>query len=588
MTLNLAKVASTYFDKLFANDDKGKVLLLDKHTTPIILMCYTQTQLLQHNVILVEKIENQSSLLRMKQLNCVVYVKPTPDTLNCLANELASPHYGANYRVFFNNTVTKPQLERLAKADEQEVVAQVCELFQDYQIVNDNLFAMNASDGQLLTLEESNELILVLLGLEQCLVIKFAAQLIELRRLALEILYNINLNSNNNLFDEMTLSDRPPVLLLLDRKHDPVTPLLLPWTYQSMIHEYLGISKNVVEVGGSHYTLLANDDKFYRELMYLNYGDLTEKFQRYVEDYKAQTKVTSLDNLKTQLLADLKKLLAKFPEFKKLLGNIVKHLAIIGELDRLIGADNMWEIGELQQLIVCDLDSQALLRLRVTSILEQPSVATALKVKLVLLYAGRFRDAPEVGQMIAKLSQPDFSPQPPTVSQTQLMKRYTQVFPAAAAPPREGPGITNIFTNKKINFNLFFSHQPQRQNDNVYLQYVPKLNDILGQLIARHDDLADEFSTLVPDCLLSRYGKLAAALALEVQNVIIYIRGGVTYEEARLVHELNESNKGLNFIIGGNRVINSSMWLDEMYDLVNLGGSAPEPVDRQAQLRDIL
>ena len=36
------------------------------------------------------------------------------------------------------------------------------------------------------------------------------------------------------------------LVLLLDRRMDPVTPLLNQWTYQAMIHEAFGIKNNVV------------------------------------------------------------------------------------------------------------------------------------------------------------------------------------------------------------------------------------------------------------------------------------------------------------------------------------------------------
>ena len=42
----------------------------------------------------------------------------------------------------------------------------------------------------------------------------------------------------------------PPVLLVLDRRDDPVTPLLSQWTYQAMVHELLGISYNRCVGGG--------------------------------------------------------------------------------------------------------------------------------------------------------------------------------------------------------------------------------------------------------------------------------------------------------------------------------------------------
>ena len=33
----------------------------------------------------------------------------------------------------------------------------------------------------------------------------------------------------------------PPLLLIVDRRNDPVTPLLTQWTYQAMVHELFGI-----------------------------------------------------------------------------------------------------------------------------------------------------------------------------------------------------------------------------------------------------------------------------------------------------------------------------------------------------------
>ena len=42
----------------------------------------------------------------------------------------------------------------------------------------------------------------------------------------------------------------PPLLLLIDRRDDPVTPLLNQWTYQAMVHELIGICNNRVDLRG--------------------------------------------------------------------------------------------------------------------------------------------------------------------------------------------------------------------------------------------------------------------------------------------------------------------------------------------------
>ena len=37
-------------------------------------------------------------------------------------------------------------------------------------------------------------------------------------------------------------------LLLVDRRDDPVTPLLSQWTFQAMVHELIGIDANRVDL----------------------------------------------------------------------------------------------------------------------------------------------------------------------------------------------------------------------------------------------------------------------------------------------------------------------------------------------------
>lgn len=42
--------------------------------------------------------------------------------------------------------------------------------------------------------------------------------------------------------------DERAILIITERKEDPVTPLLTPWTYQAMIHEFIGIFNNKVDI----------------------------------------------------------------------------------------------------------------------------------------------------------------------------------------------------------------------------------------------------------------------------------------------------------------------------------------------------
>lgn len=65
------------------------------------------------------------------------------------------------------------------------------------------------------------------------------------KKLALEVQNTIT--SEGQLFD-FRRPDTPPILLILDRRNDPVTPLLTQWTYQAMVHELIGIHHGRVDM----------------------------------------------------------------------------------------------------------------------------------------------------------------------------------------------------------------------------------------------------------------------------------------------------------------------------------------------------
>ena len=67
------------------------------------------------------------------------------------------------------------------------------------------------------------------------------------KKLATEVRYLIT--QEDQLFD-FRKPDTPPILLILDRREDPVTPLLTQWTYQAMVHELLGIRNGRVDLSG--------------------------------------------------------------------------------------------------------------------------------------------------------------------------------------------------------------------------------------------------------------------------------------------------------------------------------------------------
>jgi vacuolar protein sorting-associated protein 45 len=160
--------------------------------------------------------------------------------------------------VDFSNVVLKSSLERLAEADDHELVRSVQEYFADYLVINPDFMSLDLSPPSHRVWGTSPELwhpdalqrsteavIALLLSLKKKPLIRYARNSLLTKKLATEVRYRMT--QEEQLFD-FRKPDTPPILLIVDRRDDPVTPLLTQWTYQAMVHELLGIRSGRVDL----------------------------------------------------------------------------------------------------------------------------------------------------------------------------------------------------------------------------------------------------------------------------------------------------------------------------------------------------
>lgn len=190
-----------------------------------------------------------------------------------------------HFYVDFSNIVPRADIKLLAESDESESVREVKEIYADYLGVNANLFSFNIIDclhGQnwdrdALT-RSTDSLTALLLSLKIRPYIRYSGGSKAAQQLAKEC--NDKISKENTLFDFRSQENGapPPLLLILDRKDDPVTPLLNQWTYQAMVHELLTINNNRVDLTGidgapkdmKEVVLSTEQDEFYANVRNLN------------------------------------------------------------------------------------------------------------------------------------------------------------------------------------------------------------------------------------------------------------------------------------------------------------------------------
>lgn len=75
---------------------KMKILLLDRDTVPILSSATSQSALLNHSVYLTDRLDN-AEREKMRHLRCLCFVRPSPDSMQGLIDELREPRYGEYY-----------------------------------------------------------------------------------------------------------------------------------------------------------------------------------------------------------------------------------------------------------------------------------------------------------------------------------------------------------------------------------------------------------------------------------------------------------------------------------------------------------
>ena len=124
---------------------------------------------------------------------------------------------------------------------------------------------------------------------------------------------------------------------------------------------------------------------FYQKNLFLNLGDLGANIKSYVDEY--QVKHHSTKNIES--IADMKKFVEDYPEFRKLSGNVSKHVTLVGELSRLVAKESLLEVSELEQNLAC-IENHSQDSKLVQNLLERSDLVFENKMRILLLYSLRY------------------------------------------------------------------------------------------------------------------------------------------------------------------------------------------------------
>ncbi|CAI9608299.1 unnamed protein product [Staurois parvus] len=272
--------------------------------------------------------------------------------------------------------------------------------------------------------------------------------------------------------------------------------------------------------------------------MYLNFGEIGTNIKNLMEDFQ---KKKPKEQQKLESISDMKAFVENYPQFKKMSGAVSKHVTVVGELSRLVSERHLMEVSEVEQELSCQNDHSNALQ-NVKRLLQNQRLAELDAVRLVMLYALHYERHSNnaLQSLLADLRSRGVSEKYRRLVSAVLEFGGKRVRDSDLFSPKDAVAITKQF------------FKGLKGVENVYTQHQPLLLETLDKLIK--GKLRDNTYPYVgPNTLRDR-----------PQDIIVFIVGGATYEEALTVYNLNRTTPGVRIILGGTAIHNTKSFLEEV------------------------
>lgn len=451
-------------------------------------------------------------------------------------------------------------VDKLAEADETEVVRCIRELPLDFQPITPFLFTLKLIN-RTFDLRSNNwiteglkragdGLASALIALNVNPIIRYQTQSQLCKTLAEEVSNIIKKESSiNKTWRKAAPFDINSLLMIVDRRSDLVTPIVNKWTYYAMIHELFTIQSNrisLVDVPGrqdkdpKEMLISVENDQFFDENYFKNYGELGVTLKNAVEHLKNVTKSQN----KVETMEDMKRFIDEYPETRRYASNLHNHVFLMSELSRIVTNHNLITISECEQQLACSMLSNSELMKKLRQLISSDMVRPIDALRLVSLYTVCRPDKSNVSDLIKLLkSRKDI-----TAEDVVFIKQLREFTLSKPQNPLDETvqQVTRMIV------------QGVKGVENVLTQYKPNLSRILDEV---------RKGNRLKECDFAFCGERYREEP--PKRIVIFIVGGVTYDEALVVDRINRSSN-VQVVLGGTSVHNFQSFKDEVRQAILL------------------
>ena len=562
MKNNLHEISANYIESMISNVKDMKAIIFDSETQVIFSLEFSKSLALKQEIFLFENID-KIQIDQKLNLNGIFFIRPTPQNLEYLKNILKSSTF-KEVNLFFTNQLTDDYIKKLAESDINMQVKNLQEIYLDFYIINSNVFHLNIESCicnlDMTPMEKWNQydtqmyeriyqgLISACLSNRMKPLIKSVKGSFLCQKLGKKL--GTFFDDNYDFIRKECGQNFNGVLLLYDRKEDPISPLINQWTYQAQLHEILGIKNNVLEIKKGTEGLITNAkpekyvisdvesiDKFFSKYKFADYGTVATAVQQEADKLKNDNEQLN----KESSIEELRKIIDQLPEKKKESMAITKHYKLFYSISEYVTKHKLMDLSKLEQDISVNDNKKEQFN-QIVQIISDPNVQHLDKCKLYLLYMLKYENDSSVNNLKNIMIEKELG---------DWVKYGEALINYAGRKKRNLDCFQDkdiLSKGKKFILNAF-----GQGNENAFMQHISYLNGIVERMIKGKNK----------DNELVNINYNSGNNEPKLNNIIVFVFGGITFEEVRDLSMLGKQ-LGVNIICGGTNVVNSKSFLAEM------------------------
>ena len=386
-------------------------------------------------------------------------------------------------------------------------------------------------------------------------------------------------------------------LLLMDRSFDPISPLMHEYTYQTMVNDLLPIKDNVISYKAEQnkgsvekQVLLNENDELWVELRHFHIAKVIEVIKERMADIiqnnagAALHKGSGSDMSITKMAAAVKEL----PEYRETMTKLSQHVNIAQQCMDAFQKLGLMDISQLEQTMSTGVDEEGKeckgpeLVQMLGEALSDSRMPKVMKIRLLAIFiiSQRNTSAEDRGNLTRAAGL--------TGAEQQILLNFEKIgstLQTAATDKKKGNSLMSMFRGKAAP-----KHAATAEGDYADTRHVCRLKVLLEQMMHNELPTAD-FSAAGPAAggsgdtksaaksvrrygANSRWGRRDQTM-FSGGRFLVYIAGGVAYNELRTAHDLMTQHTK-EIVIGGSHIINPSTY---MHDVATLHSSSIAALD---------